>query len=360
MDSLLSGIIDCVARPSTTDTPVRVVRKTASESPTCVSTTPGQTSSDSDLGYLGSNCNAEVDEEEATSSAHDDNESEESTSTASNSRTFLGVEQHVPKNLALPPDAGDTSSSAYIPINSVLTTEGIIMGGDRAFCGATCGIADMTSCYNDVVNTGCVGTTTTNNDDDDDEERDIVSNTIDANITRQFDSAFATFLYKNPAFTSMSHTTIQKLRARLLKESARNIQIESELRTQLNELRQAKLDNELVLQRELLIVTKAKAAREAELLIQIEKKRRACALMSTIGRADESSLDEVEWQYQTMSSTMPTISTDLTRSHSFDEFQLEIQKNKMEQAHILAEISMLQIAIDEEVNHQSCPSSSTP
>ena len=83
MDSLLSGIIDCVARPSTTDTPVRVIRKTASESPTCVSTTPGQTSSDSDLGYLGSNCNAEVeDEEEATSTAHDDNESEESTSTA--------------------------------------------------------------------------------------------------------------------------------------------------------------------------------------------------------------------------------------------------------------------------------------
>ena len=351
MDSLLSGIIDCVARPSTTDTPVRVIRKTASESPTCVSTTPGQTSSDSDLGYLGSNCNAEVDEEEATSTTHDDNESEESTSTASNSRTFLGVEQQVPTNLALPD--GET----YIPINSVLTTEGIIMGGDRAFCGATCGIADMTSCYNDVVNTGCVGTSTTNNDDDDDEERDIVSNPIDANITRQFDSAFATFLYKNPAFTSMSHTTIQKLRARLLKESARNIQIESELRTQLNELRQAKLDKELVLQRELLIVTKAKAAREAELLIQIEKKRRACALMSTIGRADESSLDEVERQYQTMSSTMPTISTDLTRSHSFDEFQLEIQKNKIEQAHILAEISKLQIVIDEEENHQSCPSS---
>ena len=352
MDSLLSGIMDCVARPSTTDTPVRVVRKTASESPTCVSTTPGQTSSDSDLGYLGSNCNAEVDEEvQATSSAYDDNESEESTSTAPNSRTFLGVEQQVPKDLALPD--GET----YIPINSVLTTEGIIMGGDRAFCGATCGIADMTSCYNDVVNTGCVGNSTTNNDDDDDEERDIVSNPIDANITRQFDSAFATFLYKNPAFTSMSHTTIQKLRSRLLKESARNIQIESELRTQLNELRQAKLDQELVLQRELLIVTKAKAAREAELLIQIEKKRRACALMSTIGRADESSLDEVERKYQTMSSTMPTISTDPTRSHSFDKFQLEIQKNKIEQAHILAEISKLQIVIDEEENHQSCPSS---
>ena len=357
MDSLLSGIIDCVARPSTTDTPVRVIRKTASESPTCVSTTPGQTSSDSDSGYLGSNCNAEV-EDEATSTAHDDdNESEESTSTASNSRTFLGVEQQVPNNLALP-DAGETSSSsAYIPINSVLTTEGIIMGGDRAFCGATCGLADMTSCYNDVVNTGCVGSSTTNNNDDD---GDIVSNPIDANVTRQFDSAFATFLYKNPAFTSMSHTTIQKLRSRLLKESARNVQTESELRTQLNELRQAKRDKELVLQRELLIVTKAKAAREAELLIQIEKKRRACALMSTYGRVDESSLDEVERQYQTMSSTMPTISTDLTRSHSFNEFQLEIQKNKMEQAHILAEISKLQIAIDEEENHQSCPSSSTP
>ena len=342
MDSLLSGIIDCVARPSTTDTPVRVIRKTASDSPTCVSTTPGQTSSDS------------------ISSAHDVNESEESISTASNnnknSRTFLGVEQHVPKNLALP-DGETTSSSAYSPINAVLTTEGIIMGGDRAFCGATCGIADMTSCYNDVVNTGCVGPSTTNNNDDDDEERDIVSNPIDANITRQFDSAFATFLYKNPAFTSMSHTTIQKLRARLLKESANNILVEAELRQQLNELRQAKLDKELVLQRELLIVTKAKAAREAELLIQIEKKRRACSLMSTNGRADESSLDKVERQYQIMSSTMPTTSTDLTRSHSSDEFQLEIQKNKMEQAHILAEISKLQITIDEEENHQSCPSS---
>eukprot|EP00585_Thalassiosira_rotula_P003757 CAMPEP_0196153126 /NCGR_PEP_ID=MMETSP0910-20130528/36631_1 /TAXON_ID=49265 /ORGANISM="Thalassiosira rotula, Strain GSO102" /LENGTH=40 /DNA_ID= /DNA_START= /DNA_END= /DNA_ORIENTATION= len=36
------------------------------------------------------------------------------------------------------------------------------------------------------------------------------SETIDNGVVRQFEAAFATFLYKNPAFTSMSHTNIQK------------------------------------------------------------------------------------------------------------------------------------------------------
>ena len=54
MDSLISGIIDCVARPSTTDTPVRVIRKSASESPTCISSTPVLTSSESGIYLPGS------------------------------------------------------------------------------------------------------------------------------------------------------------------------------------------------------------------------------------------------------------------------------------------------------------------
>ena len=55
----------------------------------------------------------------------------------------------------------------------------------------------------------------------------------------------------------------------------------------------------------------------------------------------------VEIQNPLMSPTTPT--DILSGSDSFEEFQREIQKNKMEQAHIMAEIEnlKLQIATDE-------------
>lgn len=382
MDSLISGIIDCVARPSTTDTPVRVIRKSASESPTCISSTPVLTSSESGIYLPGSGGIGGEIEYCGGSIAHDES-SEESTSTSHHNNSLGATPAVVDRDLSssqrsqrssgslsrlLMDGVAAASSTIYnTPIKSVLTTEGIITSDDnnaRSFCGAY-GLDCSTS---DVFNTnyspyGCVGGA-------DDE---IASEPpIDAHVVRQFEVAFSTFLYKNPAFTSMSHTTLQKLRARLLKESARNIKVENELRQQLADLRMAKREKELNLQRELLVVTRAKAARESELLIQIEKKRRACTLMFDTNNtkallsgangggdnASSSSLSHassstavaggVEIQNPLMSPTTPT--DIVSGSDSFEEFQREIQKNKMEQAHIMAEIEnlKLQIATDEQ------------
>ena len=383
MDSLISGIIDCVARPSTTDTPVRVIRKSASESPTCISSTPVLTSSESGIYLPGSGGIGGEIEYCGGSIAHDES-SEESTSTSHHNNSLGATPAVVDRDLSssqrsqrssgslsrlLMDGVAAASSTIYnTPIKSVLTTEGIITSDDnnaRSFCGGAYGLDCSTS---DVFNTnyspyGCVGGA-------DDE---IASEPpIDAHVVRQFEVAFSTFLYKNPAFTSMSHTTLQKLRARLLKESARNIKVENELRQQLADLRMAKREKELNLQRELLVVTRAKAARESELLIQIEKKRRACTLMFDINNtkallsgangggdnASSSSLSHassstavaggVEIQNPLMSPTTPT--DIVSGSDSFEEFQREIQKNKMEQAHIMAEIEnlKLQIATDEQ------------
>ena len=112
----------------------------------------------------------------------------------------------------------------------------------------------------------------------------ISSHSVDNAIKQQFEAAFATFLYKNPAFTSMSHANLSRLRAKLAKESAKNALAESELRRQLEELREAKRRNELELQRELLVVTRAKAAREAELRHRIWVTRQASMSMDEVLR----------------------------------------------------------------------------
>lgn len=397
MDSLISGIIDCVARPSTTDTPVRVIRKSASESPTCISSTPVLTSSESGIYLPGSGgiggeveyCGGSIalplarDEstEESTSNSHHNNSLGETPAVVdrdlSSSQRSQRSSSGSLSRLIMDGVATASSTIHNTPIKSVLTNEGIITSDDnnfRSFCGAY----DVDCSTSEVFNTnyspyGCVG----GRPDD-----EIASEpSIDAHVVRQFEVAFSTFLYKNPAFTSMSHTTLQKLRARLLKESARNIKIENELRQQLADLRTAKREKELNLQRELLVVTRAKAARESELLIQIEKKRRACTLMfdttntkdilsvanggsgdnasgssSSLSHAS-SAAGGVDIQNPLMSPTTPTDNI-VSGSDSFEEFQREIQKNKMEQAHIMAEIESLklQIAADE----QSMGGDSTP
>lgn len=102
---------------------------------------------------------------------------------------------------------------------------------------------------------------------------DTTLSSMDNHVRQRFEAAFATFLYKNPAFTTMSHGNLTRMRAKLAKESARNARAESELRGQLEMLKESKRRTELELQRELLVVTRAKAAREAELRNMIWKVR---------------------------------------------------------------------------------------
>lgn len=212
------------------------------------------------------------------------------------------------------------------PINSVLTAEGIIMGDERGYPCGTCG--DCTACYE------------ANGDDG-----TIASESIDNSVIRQFEAAFATFLYKNPAFNSMSHTTLRKLRSKLLKESAKNIKVEAELRKQLAHLRDAKRNRELELQRELLVVTRAKAAREADLLVQIQRTRQSSMNLERTMREPPAA---TSW-FGSGSGSSPTETPPMiTGSESFEEFQKEIMKNKMEQAHILAEMEKIKMKIAEE------------
>lgn len=303
MDSLISGIIDCVARPSTTDSPVRVIRKSASESPTCVSADPCMTSSESAL-HLGQ---------------HADSDSESSSTIPAPPSNLRSVSSSSLSRLMVP------GSEGHMPLNSVLTAEGIIMGDDRNY---TCG--DCTACYD------------ANGDDG-----TISSESIDTAVVRQFEAAFATFLYKNPAFTSMSHTTLQKLRSKLLKESAKNIRVESELRQQLQDFREGKRNREFELQRELLVVTRAKATREAELIVQIQKTRRA-SMMIDKKMGNTSPLAAANSALYNMSSPVDLTCPTNVGSDSFEEFKREIQKNKMEQAHILAEMEKIKMQIAQE------------
>jgi len=314
MDSLINGIIDCVARPSTTDSPVRVIRKSASESPTFVSADLGMMSYESAAHYLlGA---ADSDSESSTHFIPPPHLRAVSSSSLSLSR------------LMAPGEA--------TPINSVLTAEGIIMGDEKNFICGTCG--DGTNCYDA---NGDDGTTS--------------SESIDTAVVRQFEAAFATFLYKNPAFTHMSHTTLQKLRSKLLKESAKNIRVESELRKQLADLREEKRNRELELQRELLVVTRAKSAREAELIIRIQKTRRASMMLDNNLVANGGNAHSPSTAYAASSPTStsfanahymsPTTYPTIAGSNSFEEFQREIQKNKMDQAHILAEIEKIKMQI---------------
>lgn len=235
------------------------------------------------------------------------------------------------------------------PINSVLTAEGIIMGGDsRGYMyGTTCG--DCAACYDTPFG----------------DEVDEVP--VDAAVVRQFEVAFATFLYKNPAFTSMSHTTLQKLRAKLLRESAKNMKVEAELRRQLADMRDAKRNRELELQRELVVVTRAKAAREAGLIVQIQKTRRSSMMLDQNLKENGDSSPTTatpdsppgspggisSWLFgfgsgdssQSPANTATGSAPAINASESFEEFRKEIGRNKMEQAHILAEMEKIKMQI---------------
>lgn len=200
----------------------------------------------------------------------------------------------------------------------------------------------------------------------DDDDGTINSESIDNAVIRQFEAAFATFLYKNPAFNSMSHRTLQKLRNKLQRESAKNIKVEAELRQQLADLRHAKRSRELVLQRELLVVTQAKASREAELVMHIQKTRQSCMRLDqqirdnscvssqtgTLPTTDAASTASAAASpfASLWSSPSPTATTSpaIAGNGSFEEFQREIQKNQMEQAHVRAEMEKIKMQIAEQ------------
>lgn len=304
MDSLISGIIDCVARPSTTDSPVRVIRKSSSESPHCVSTHPGPILSNDD----------------SPQSVGADSDSD-STTTPPPPNHVRGTSSGSMSRLLIPDEA--------MPINSVLTAEGIIMGDEGGIC---CG--DYAAYYDGRDGDGDDGT--------------VSSESIDSGVVRQFEAAFATFLYKNPAFNNMSHRTLQKVRTKLLKESARNIKVEAELRQQLEDLQESKRNRELELQRELLQATRAKAEREAELLVQIQKKRQSCMKLDQQLQGNSTPLASPASPAAASVSSPATTPSSITGSDSFEEFQKEIRKNKMEQAHILAEMEKIKMKIAEE------------
>jgi hypothetical protein len=310
METLISGIIDYVARPSTTDSPVRVIRKTSSESPTCVS-------AEVEVGLTSPDSVAQLSPVDSDSESSHHNLVDPPVNVRSLSSSSLLSRLSIP--------------AAVTPFNSVLTAEGIITG----YCGTTCG--DCAACYDGV---GDAGT--------------ITSESIDAASVRQFEAAFAAFLYKHPAFTSMSHTRLQKLRTKLLRESAKNMKVERELQKQLAELREAKFNRELELQQELLAVTRAKTAREAEMICLIEKTRRSSMLMDNpvVATNSCSSLSTLvpattpATSQMVLSPSAPSMAGN--SPSSYEVFQNEIKKNKMEQAHILAEMEKIKMQIAEE------------
>lgn len=223
MSSLLTGLIDCVARPSTCDTPVRVIRKTST----------------TDAADASKRC--------------------------CSSRSVDGLSVTIIEG-----DCASDSMDRSVGISGEFTTTVFpISPAESAILKDGGGITIGEEMYND---------------DDDDGSEDTISlnSAAEATIRQQFEAAFATFLYKNPAFTSMSHSNLARVRSKLAKESAKHARAEAELRRQLDELRESKRKVENELQRELLAAARAKATREADLRDRINKTR-----MATI-KLDES------------------------------------------------------------------------
>jgi hypothetical protein len=260
--------------------------------------------------------------------------------------------------------------------NSVLTAEGII----------TCGDFD---CFHTMM--GGDGDNNNNNRAITAAIPEEPTPSIETPVVKQFENAFAHFLYKNPAFSSMSYMTLQKLRSKLLKESAKNMKVEDELRKQLSALRESKQAREGELQRELLIVTKEKAARETELQSYIEKTRHECAVIENMMLTDVTNNNNNKNNTNTSSQHVTPLTRGRTDSSitnasprsvfiispghtyspghsyspghayspgnntpsmiagslSFEEFKREMYKNKMEQAHIRAEMEILKQKIAE-------------
>jgi len=286
MSIFINGIIDCIALPSTSDTPVRVLRKRTNS---------------------GTSSSTEVTEPKSPLDASG----------------HSSVSSVIPN--AIDSDVG------ILPIKSVLTAEGIIDDND-----------------DDVAPTPEV---------DDEIEEDSLAfgmsssrsyRSIDDSTSKIFEEAFADFLWKNPAYSSMSYTTLTRLREKLLVQSARNVKVEEKLRLELEKMKENNRRTELMLQKELLGESKnTKSIREAELLKHIQESRDDrtdvgryhSSLLTTGSRVPPSYVgySPVDARYP---SVMP-IPHHWQLSHEGDKYQEGIRKSKMEQAHMIAELQKM-------------------
>ena len=284
MTSFLGGIIDCIALPSTSDTPVRVLRKR------CSSSGSGQSSS------------IEVGVTEPV--------------------LPLDVSSHSTVSSVLP--------NAYeqeidiIPIKSVLTAEGIIADSDGCRC-----------------------------DDVEDEEdslgfssRSLTS--VDDGTAKAFEEAFTEFLGNNPAYSSMSYTTLLRLREKLLVQSDKNSKAESEMRLRLEKMKEDNRRTELMLQKEMLGESIIKSTREAELLKHIQESRDDSANVgkyhsSLLTNSTGSRISPSYVGYSPMAARYPAevfSPQDWQMYHEEENYQ-GIRKSKMEQAHMIAEMQKM-------------------
>lgn len=216
-------------------------------------------------------------------------------------------------------------------IKSVLTADGII-----------------DSDYDDGRDDDAATAVCPTHEDDADNYDDCLINSISAcslddGNQKQFEEAFASFLYKNPAFSSMSYITLTRLRKKLLKQSTKNITAEAELRMQLEQLKESHRRTELMLQKELLAASALQAARNAELMALIDEVRDG---KDDVGRhQNHSSLlmtsltGSVDYPSYASFSPMETRrqKSYLQTPYEGENYVEGIRQSKMEQAHMIAE-----------------------
>ncbi len=281
MNSFLSNIIDCVALPSTSDTPVRILRKCYSGSSASVCAEPLSSDDSAVSSVLPNQQNNEL----------------------------------------------DPASE----IKAVLTADGILIDGDD-------GVGPSMDDENDG-----------DNNDDGDNVLDCSlssfrsSRSVDDGTQKQFEEAFASFLYNNPAYSSMSYTTLTRLRQKLFTESERNVNKEAELRMQLEQLKESNRRTELLVQNELLAASTIKSSKEAELLKRIQESRDDKA---DVGRYRSSSLltspaDRVSPAYVGYSALETRYQPPVTWPYEEENYQAGMRKSKMEQAHIIAQMEKI-------------------
>jgi hypothetical protein len=289
MKTFISGIIDCVARPSTSDTPVRVLRKCDP-------------------------CN--------TPSTEASEPNSPSLLDASGHSTHSSVSSVFPN--ALESDVGP------LPSINILTAEGIIDDD-----GGPAHDVDNDDCADDFLSFS-IGSCRS-------------YRSIDDATAKIFEEAFAEFLWKNPAFSSMSYITLKRLREKLRRQSAKNVEVEAELRMRLEQLKESNRRTELMLQKELLGASNSKSMREAELLKHIQESRDDRASVGTYpsslltyptGRRVPPS--HVGYPPPLEFRCPPSL-WEVPYEVPYEEvnYQEGIRRSKMEQAHMIAEMEKI-------------------
>lgn len=282
MRSFISGIIDCVALPSTSDTPVRVLRKCNSDNACCTE--------------------------------------------ATESNSPLDASDHSSASSVFPnPIESEVVPS---PITSVLTAEGIIDDDDTRH-----DVDDDVDEEEEDFLGSSIGSCRSHR-------------SIDDGTARIFEEAFAEFLWSNPAFSSMSYMTLTRLRERLYRQSAKNVKVEAELRMQLEKLKESNRRTELMLQRELSAGSNLKSLREVELLKHIQESRddrcdvgryRSSMLTNPTGSMVSPSYDGYSPRYQ-LSMNSPH---HWEMPNEEEIYREGIRNSKMEQAHMIAEMEKI-------------------